>query len=270
MSRVHATKLDQLATLHARLRNLASAVGDDFFPPDLLPPTIELSPPENDEQPVASMSATGLTATRSSLRSISPLATTARHPDLTLSALGPLPASHSVSVSTSNRPILGSLATDSSINPSGATLPVPSPSPPYMPPIDVSPAHFARLDKELQRAKLALTERRTQLARTLLHASWLMLEMGMALPSEEEGWDDDGQGGMREDVTEGDRVFVRFLRGLAEAETEMEMAGEGEGDGDDGMKAAMRSVEGVEPKVSIIAWATELVSTVSYWSSHLV
>lgn len=263
MSRVHTTKLEQLATLHSRLRTLAAAVGKDFFSPGLLPPTIELSPPEDDGQPVASTSASVLTTTRSSLRSISPLTSTARHPDLTLSALGPLPDSHSVSASTSTRPILGSLAAESTINPSGATLPVPSPSPPYIPPVDVSPAHFARLDKELQRAKLALTERRTQLARTLLHASWLMLEMGMALPSEEEGWDDDGNGGLREDVTEGDRVFVRFLRGLAEAETEMEMAGESEGDGDDGMKAAMRAVEGVEPKVSILSWATELVSTVS-------
>jgi hypothetical protein len=83
-----------------------------------------------------------------------------------------------------------------------------------------------------------------------------MLEMGMALPSEEEGW---------EDGDEGDRVFVKFLKGLGEAEAEMEANGEriGEGDADDGMKAAIRAVEGVEPKLSIIAWATELVSAVS-------
>ncbi|KAG8744287.1 hypothetical protein FRC10_010450 [Ceratobasidium sp. 414] len=239
ISRVHATKLEQLSTLHARLRTLAEAVGHDFFPPGLLP-----SLSENIDQPVASTS-TGAISTRSSLLSVSSF----RHPDLTLSALGPVP-----SASTSSVLPRSTSPADSPPAPSGSTLPIPLPLPkPDMPPVDVSPAHFARLDRELQRAKQALSGRRSQLARTLLHASWLMLEMGMALPCEEDGW---------ENGDEGDQVFVKFLKGLGEAEAEMEANGEvvGENGEDDGMKAAMRAVEGVVPKVSIIAWATELVS----------
>ncbi|KAF8754796.1 Microtubule associated protein (MAP65/ASE1 family) [Rhizoctonia solani] len=130
--------------------------------------------------------------------------------------------------------------------------------------LDVSPAHFARLDRELQRAKLALTERRTELARTLLHASWMMLEMGMELPSEEDGWDDES----RDDVTEGDRAFVKFLRGLVDAEAEMEAAGECSGDAEDGMKAAMRAVERLDPKPEIVAWSSELVKALEGEQSH--
>ncbi|KAG8702308.1 hypothetical protein FRC09_004809 [Ceratobasidium sp. 395] len=248
ISRVHATKLEQLSTLHTRLRALAEAVGHDFFPPDLLPPPAEPSSSENHDQPVASTS-TGAVSTRSSLLSVSSFG---RHPDLTLSALGPVPGS--VAASTSSVLPRSLSPADTPPVPSGSTLPIPLPLPrPDLPPLDVSPAHFARIDRELQRAKLALSERRSQLARTLLHASWLMLEMGMALPSEEDGW---------ENGDEGDQVFVKFLRGLGEAEAEMEANGEkiGEGDADDGMKAAMRAVEGVVPKVSIISWATELVS----------
>ncbi|KAG9126321.1 hypothetical protein FRC07_003920 [Ceratobasidium sp. 392] len=247
ISRVHATKLEQLSTLHTRLRALAEAVGHDFFPSDLLPPTAESSPTENPEQPVASTS-TGVISTRSSLLSVSSF----RHPDLTLSALGPVPGS--VSASTSSVLPRSLSPADASPVPSGSTLPIPLPLPkPDTPPPDVSPAHFARLDRELQRAKQALSERRSQLASTLLHASWLMLEMGMALPCEEDVW---------ENGDEGDQVFVKFLAGLGEAEAEMEANGEtvGEGGADDGMKAALRAVEGVVPKVSIISWATELVS----------
>ncbi|KAG8704395.1 hypothetical protein FRC08_002252 [Ceratobasidium sp. 394] len=245
ISRVHATKLEQLSTLHARLRTLAEAVGHDFFPSDLLPPPAESS--ENLDHPVTS-TPTGAISTRSSLLSVSSF----RHPDLTLSALGPVPGS--IAALTSSALPRSASPADAPPVPSGSTLPIPLPLPkPDIPPPDVSPAHFARLDRELQRAKQALSERRSQLARTLLHASWLMLEMGMALPCEEDGW---------ENGDEGDQVFVKFLRGLGEAEAEMEANGEvvGENGADDGMKAAMRAVEGVVPKVSIIAWATELVS----------
>jgi hypothetical protein len=266
VSRVHATKLEQLVALHARIRALVSAVGEDFFPPDLLSPVIEVSPPPDKANASAASSATAapkMTArsTRASILAINSLASTTRHPDLTLSALGPvLPNGFAVSTSMHLNP--------NSVSPTPSTQPPPYDpsiqSPPlasdYTPPADVSPAHFARIDKELQRAKLAITERRSQLARTLLHASWLMLEMGMELPSEEDGWDDE----TREDVTEGDRTFVKFLRGLVDAEAEMEAAGECVGDAEDGMRAAMRAVERVEPRPEILAWAAELVSTVRF------
>ncbi|QRV78639.1 microtubule associated protein (ASE1) [Ceratobasidium sp. AG-Ba] len=242
ISRVHATKLEQLSALHARLRALAEAVGHDFFPPDLLPPT----EPEAPDPPIAP-SSTGAISTRTSLL----VSTFNRHPDLTVSALGPVPGS--VASSTASvLPRSTSPADPSTTPPSNSTLPLPLPIPKSTPPPqDVSPAHFARLDRELQRGKQALTERRSQLASTLLHASWLMLEMGMTLPCEEDGWDNSGD--------EGDQVFVKFLKGLGEAEAEMEASGEPMGE-DDGMKAAMRAVEGVVPKVEIVSWATELVS----------
>jgi hypothetical protein len=88
----------------------------------------------------------------------------------------------------------------------------------------------------------------------------MMLEMGMELPSEEDGWDDE----TRDDVTEGDRAFVKFLRGLVDAEAEMEAAGECSGDAEDGMKAAMRAVERLDPKPEVVAWASELVKAVSF------
>ncbi|KAG9078686.1 hypothetical protein FS749_009250, partial [Ceratobasidium sp. UAMH 11750] len=162
ISRIHATKLEQLSTLHARLRTLAEAVGHDFFPSDLLPPPNETS--ENPDQPVTS-TPTGAISTRSSLLSVSSF----RHPDLTLSALGPV--SGSIAASTSSVLPRSASPADAPPVPSSSTLPIPLPLPkPDTPPPDVSPAHFARLDRELQRAKQALSERRSQLARTLLHA----------------------------------------------------------------------------------------------------
>ncbi|KAF8686416.1 Microtubule associated protein (MAP65/ASE1 family) [Rhizoctonia solani] len=260
--RVHSAKLEQLQALHARIRALVSAVGEDFFPPDILEPPgqtpIQL---DKNETRLNSNRVSKATArsTRSSILAINGLAPAARPSDLTISALGPVPLTN------------GTTHTHHSISPGPSAHPPPYdstlPSPPasdYIPPADVSPAHFARLDRELQRAKLALTERRTELARTLLHASWMMLEMGMELPSEEDGWDDES----RDDVTEGDRAFVKFLRGLVDAEAEMEAAGECSGDAEDGMKAAMRAVERLDPKPEIVAWSSELVKALEGEQSH--
>ncbi|CAE6441529.1 unnamed protein product [Rhizoctonia solani] len=257
--RVHATKLEQLQGLHARIRALIGAVGEDFFPPDLLEPPYRTSPPSDKNEPQVTtsnrVSKATARSTRSSILAINGLGPT-RHPDLSLSTLGSVPLSNNIavpprSVSPANPP------------PYDSTPPLPTSSD-YTPPADVSPAHFARLDRELQRAKLAITERRSELARTLLHASWMMLEMGMDLPSEEDGWDDESRG----DVTEGDRAFVRFLRGLVDAEAEMEAAGECSGDAEDGMKAAMRAVERLDPKPEILAWASELVKALEGEQSH--
>ncbi|KAH7337979.1 microtubule associated protein-domain-containing protein [Rhizoctonia solani] len=253
--RVHATKSEQLQALHARVRALIGAVGEDFFPPDLLEPPSQTSPPpDKNDQVTKSNRVSKATArsTRSSILAINGIGPT-RHHDLTLSTIGSVPLSTVPprSVSPANPP------------PYDSTPPLPNSSD-YTHPADVSPAHFARLDRELQRAKLAITERRSELARTLLHASWMMLEMGMDLPSEEDGWDDES----REDVTEGDRAFVRFLRGLVDAEAEMEAAGECSGDAEDGMKAAMRAVERLDPKLEILTWASQLVKALEGEQSH--
>ncbi|CAE7185344.1 unnamed protein product [Rhizoctonia solani] len=224
--RVHATKLEQLETLQSRIRALVNEVGHDFFPPDLL------EPPNKNEFHAPSNRVSKATA-RSSILAINGISS-----ELALSTR---------SVSPAHPPPYDS-----------------TPPTSYTPPADVSPAHFARLDRELQRAKHAITERRTELARTLLHASWMMLEMGMDLPSEEDGWDDE----TRDDVTEGDRAFVKFLRGLVDAEAEMEAAGECSGDAEDGMKAAMRAVERLDPRPEIISWATELVKALEGEQSH--
>ncbi|KAJ1305438.1 hypothetical protein OPQ81_000448 [Rhizoctonia solani] len=263
--KVHSTKLEQLQALHARIRALVSAVGEDFFPPDVLEPPGQVSPPLGQKEQVSMSSnqvskATARSA-RSSILAINGIVS-ARHPDLTLSTLGPVPLATSNAVPLQNKPRSVSPGPSAHPPPYDSTMPLPITSD-YIPPADVSPAHFARLDRELQRAKLAITERRTELARTLLHASWMMLEMGMELPSEED-WDDEN----REDVTEGDRAFVRFLRGLVDAEAEMEAAGECSGDAEDGMKAAMRAVERLDPKPEILSWSSELVKALEGEQSH--
>ncbi|KAG8730219.1 hypothetical protein FRC11_007237 [Ceratobasidium sp. 423] len=264
--RVHSTKLEQLQALHARIRALVGAVGEDFFPPDLLEPPGQAMPPpdKNELQVKASNCVSRATArsTRSSILAINGLAST-RHSDLTLSTLGPVPFSNGIAVPLHNKPRSVSPGPSAHPPPYDSTPPLPTASD-YTPPADVSPAYFARLDRELQRAKLAITERRTELARTLLHASWMMLEMGMELPSEEDGWDDE----TRDDVTEGDRAFVRFLRGLVDAEAEMEAAGECSGDAEDGMKAAMRAVERLDPRPEILSWSSELVKALEGEQSH--
>ncbi|CAE6385895.1 unnamed protein product [Rhizoctonia solani] len=265
VARVHSTKLEQLQALHARIRALVGAVGEDFFPPDILEPPGQMPQPDkNGAQTTTSNHISKATArsTRSSILAINGLTSTTRHPDLTPPSLGSVPLSNGISIPP---PTHRSISPGPSAHPPpyDSTPPLP-PSSDYIPPADVSPAHFARLDRELQRAKLALTERRTELARTLLHASWMMLEMGMELPSEEDGWDDES----REDVTEGDRAFVKFLRGLVDAEAEMEAAGECSGDAEDGMKAAMRAVERLDPKPEIVAWSSELVKALEGEQSH--
>ncbi|CAE6433798.1 unnamed protein product [Rhizoctonia solani] len=254
VTRVHSTKLEQLQALHARIRAIVGAVGEDFFPPDLLEPPNQASLHPDKNVPVSSSRVSKATArsTRSSILAINGL----RHPDLN-------PSSVSLSNSIAIQPRSVSPGPSGHPPPYDSTLPSPTTTD-YTPPVDVSPAHFARLDRELQRAKLAITERRTQLARTLLHASWMMLEMGMDLPSEEDGWDDES----RDDVTEGDRAFVRFLRGLVDAEAEMEAAGECSGDAEDGMKAAMRAVERLDPKLEILTWSSELVKALEGEQSH--
>ncbi|CAE6472496.1 unnamed protein product [Rhizoctonia solani] len=259
--RVHSTKLEQLQALHARIRALVGAVGEDFFPPDLLEPPSQAPPhPDKNELQVAvssnRVSKATTRSTRSSILAINSLVST-RHPDLTSSVLGSV-----LSNSTTAPPRSVSPGPSAHPPPYDSTPPLPTSD--YTPPADVSPAHFARLDRELQRAKLAITERRTELARTLLHASWMMLEMGMELPSEEDGWDDES----RDDITEGDRAFVRFLRGLVDAEAEMEAAGECSGDAEDGMKAAMIAVERLDPKPEILTWASELVKALEGEQSH--
>ncbi|CCO37706.1 Anaphase spindle elongation protein 1 [Rhizoctonia solani AG-1 IB] len=263
--RVHSTKLEQLQALHARIRALVGAVGEDFFPPDILEPPGQMPQQnKNDTQATTSNHVSKATArsTRSSILAINGLISTARQSDIAHSSLGHIPPSNGITVPHNHHSV--SPAPSAHPPPYDSTPPPPLPSSDYVPPADVSPAYFARLDRELQRAKLALTERRTELARTLLHASWMMLEMGMELPSEEDGWDDE----TRDDVTEGDRAFVKFLRGLVDAEAEMEAAGECSGDAEDGMKAAMRAVERLDPKPEVVAWASELVKALEGEQSH--